>query len=114
MNINLKFDNMKTLFLLGALTIGGFTGTAHETLFSQNGIVHTPINEMIILNDEFSEIAISEVPQAVTDAIAKNFPTATLDKAYINEEKQYKLVLSLQDGTTGTLYADEDGNWLDM
>lgn len=105
---------MKTLFLLGALTIGSFTVTAQGALLVQNGIVHATVNEMIIVNDDFSEIAISEVPQTVKDAIAKNFPTATLDKAFVNDEKQYKLVLSLEDGTAGTLYADEDGNWLDM
>lgn len=105
---------MKTLFLLGALTIGGFTATAQEASLSQNGIVHAQTNESIIISADFSEIEISEVPQAVQDAVAKNFPTATLDKAYTNEEKQYKLELSLEDGTSGTVYADEEGNWLDM
>jgi hypothetical protein len=105
---------MKTLFLLGALTIGGLTVNAQDASLSQNGIVHTQVNKMIVVADDFSEIVVSEVPQAVKDAIAKNYPTATLDKAYTNEKKQYKLVLSLEDGTEGTLYADEDGNWLDM
>lgn len=105
---------MKTLFLLGALTIGGFTVTAQEASLSQNGVVHAQANESIIVSADFSEIEISEVPQAVQDAVAKNFPTATLDKAYTNEEKQYKLELSLEDGTSGTVYADEEGNWLDM
>ncbi|WP_419212865.1 hypothetical protein ACNR9Q_01745 [Maribacter sp. X9] len=105
---------MKTLFLLGALTIGGFAGTAQEASLSQNGIVHTNANKMIMVSDDFTEIAVSEVPQPVTDAISKNFPTATLDKAYTNKESQYKLVLSLEDGTSGTVYADKEGNWLDM
>ena len=105
---------MKTLFLLGALTIGGFTITAQEASLSQNGIVHTNVNEVIVVAEDFSEIDISEVPQAVTDAITTNFPTATLNKAYTNEENQYKLVLSLEDGTSGTVYADAEGNWLDM
>lgn len=105
---------MKTLFLLGALTIGGLTVSAQDAAISQNGIVNNQVNEIIIATDDFSEISISEVPQPVMDAIAKNFPTANLEKAYTNEEKQYKLVLSLEDGTQGTLYADEDGNWIDM
>ncbi len=105
---------MKTLFLLGALTIGGLTINAQDASLSQNGIVHNQVNKTIIVGDEFSEIAVSEVPQVVKDAIAKNYPTATLEKAYTNEEKQYKLLLSLEDGTEGTLYADEDGNWLDI
>jgi len=105
---------MKTLFLLGAITIGGFAVNAQEASFSQNGILHTQVNEIIVATDDFSEISVSEVPQTVMDAISKNYPTANLEKAYINDEKQYKLVLSLEDGTQGTVYADEDGNWIDM
>ena len=105
---------MKTLFLLGAMTIGGFAVNAQDALLSQNGILHNQVNEIAVVTDDFKEISVSEVPQAVADAISKNFPTATLDKAYANEEKQYKLVLSLEDGTQGTVYADEEGNWLDM
>lgn len=105
---------MKTLFLLGAMTIGGFTVNAQDALLSQNGILHNQVNEIAVVTDDFTEISVSEVPQAVADAISKNFPTATLEKAYANEEKQYKLVLSLKDGTQGTVYADEEGNWLDM
>jgi hypothetical protein len=64
--------------------------------------------------DEFTEIATSELPVAVTEAVTKNYPTATINKAYVNEDKQYKLEVSLEDGTSGTLYTDENGNWLDM
>lgn len=105
---------MKTLFLLGAMTIGGFAMNAQDALLAENGIQHNQVNEMLEVADDFKEISVSEVPQAVSDAVAKNFPTASLDKAYTNEEKQYKLVLSLEDGTQGTVYADEDGNWIDM
>ncbi|MEP2058301.1 MAG: hypothetical protein ABJJ05_10875 [Maribacter litoralis] len=105
---------MKTLFLLGAMTIGGFAMNAQDALLAENGIQHNQANEMLVVADDFKEISVSEVPQAVSDAVAKNFPTASLDKAYTNEEKQYKLVLSLEDGTQGTVYADEDGNWIDM
>ena len=105
---------MKTLFLFGALTIGGFAVNAQDALLSQNGVRHNQVSDIVVIAGEFTEISVSEIPQAVTDAISKNFPTATLDKAYANEEKQYKLVLSLNDGTQGTVYADEDGNWLDM
>lgn len=105
---------MKTLFLLGAMTIGGFAMNAQDALLAENGIQHNQVNEMLVVADDFKEISVSEVPQAVSDAVAKNFPTASLDKAYTNEEKQYKLVLSLEDGTQGTVYADEYGNWIDM
>lgn len=105
---------MKTLFLLGALTLGGFTMSAQDVLMAENGIQHNQINETLVVAEDFKEISVAEVPQAVSDAVAKNFPTASLDKAYTNSEKQYKLILSLEDGTQGTVYADENGNWIDM
>jgi len=105
---------MKTLFLLGAMTIGGFAMNAQDALLAENGIQHNQVNEISVVADDFKEISVAEVPQAVTDAVSKNFPTANLDKAYMNKEKQYKLVLSLEDGTQGTVYADEEGNWIDM
>ncbi|SIP95557.1 hypothetical protein [Maribacter ulvicola] len=105
---------MKTLFLLGAMTIGGFAMNAQDALPSENGIQHNQVNQISVVADDFKEISVAEVPQAVTDAVSKNFPTASLDKAYVNEKKQYKLVLSLEDGTEGTVYADEEGNWIDM
>lgn len=105
---------MKTLFLLGAMTIGGFAMSAQDVLVSENGIQHNQVNEISIATEDFEEISVAEVPQAVTDAVSKNFPTANLDKAYTNEKKQYKLVLSLEDDTQGTVYADEEGNWIDM
>ncbi len=63
---------------------------------------------------EFAEIGAEELPESVTSAVSKNYPTASIDKAYVNEANQYKLEVSLEDGTAGTLYADENGNWIEM
>ncbi len=100
---------MKKLFLLGALAIGGFTVTAQEA-----DVAQVDATEIIVATDDFAEIEISEIPTAVTEALSTNFPTAKVNKAYANDEKQYKLEVSLEDGTSGVLYADENGNWLDM
>lgn len=64
--------------------------------------------------DDFSEVTADELPEAVTAAVSKNYPTASIDKAYVNEANQFKLEVSLEDGTAGTLYADENGNWIEM
>ncbi len=63
---------------------------------------------------DFSEVGAEELPESVTSAVSKNYPTASIDKAYVNEANQYKLEVSLEDGTAGTLYADENGNWIEM
>lgn len=63
---------------------------------------------------DFSEVTADELPESVTAAVSKNYPTASIDKAYVNEANQFKLEVSLEDGTAGTLYADENGNWIEM
>jgi len=63
---------------------------------------------------EFSEVGAEELPESVTAAVSKNYPTASIDKAYVNDANQFKLEVSLEDGTAGTLYADENGNWIEM
>jgi len=101
---------MKKLFLVGVLAIGSLSVMAQD---AQEITVSTSVQESIGIN-VFSEIAVTELPEAVTEAVSKNYPTSTINKAYVNENKQYKLEVSLEDGTSGTLYADENGNWLDM
>jgi hypothetical protein len=70
--------------------------------------------EAVAGQDDFSEVGAEELPESVTAAVSKNYPTASIDKAYVNESNQYKLEVSLEDGTAGTLYADENGNWIEM
>ncbi len=100
---------MKKLVFVLALSLGSFTAFAQD---AQE--VQAVATEEVVAQDGFSEIAASELPEAVTAAVAKNYPTAKIDKAYTNEAKQYKLEVALEDGTTGTLYADENGNWIEM
>ncbi|PIB30873.1 hypothetical protein BFP77_03605 [Maribacter sp. 4U21] len=63
---------------------------------------------------DFTEISTSALPQAVMDAFTADFPSATLNKAYVNEEGQYKLEITNEDGSTAALYADAEGKWLEM
>lgn len=100
---------MKKLFLVGVLAIGSLSVAAN--------VPQSPQDEMakvVVQSSEFTEIATSELPTAITEAVARTYPTATIGKAYVNGEKQYKLEVALKDGTTGTLYADENGNWLEL
>ncbi|MFH6603366.1 hypothetical protein ACEZ3G_07755 [Maribacter algicola] len=100
---------MKKLVFVLALSLGSLTAFAQDT-----EEVQAEATEVVTAQDDFSEIAAEELPEAVTAAVSKNYPTAKIDKAYVNEEKQYKLEVSLEDGTSGTLYADENGNWIEM
>jgi len=99
---------MKKVIFVFAIALGSMTAFAQDT-----EQIEEAATEMVA-QDEFAEIATEELPEAVTAAVAKNYPTATIDKAYTNEAKQFKLEVSLEDGTSGTLYADESGNWIEM
>ncbi|MEK6153227.1 hypothetical protein WIW50_08205 [Flavobacteriaceae bacterium 3-367] len=98
---------MKKLFFAAAFALVGLTAFAQDE-------AQADATEVVVAQDDYTEIAASELPEAVTAAVAKNYPTATINKAYINEAKQYKLEVSLEDGTTGTLFADAEGNWIDQ
>ena len=101
---------MKKLIFATVFSLGSLTAFAQDT-----EDVQADATEVVAAaQDEFSEIAVEELPEAVTAAVEKNYPTATINKAYANEAKQFKLEVSLEDGTTGTLYADENGNWIEQ
>lgn len=100
---------MKKLMLVAVMALGTMTAFAQET-----EAVEEVATEAAVAQDDFSEVAVTELPEAVTAAVAKNYPTATIDKAYANEAAQYKLEVSLEDGTSGTLYADAEGNWIEL
>ena len=99
---------MKKLFFVLALSLGSLSAFAQDA-----EEVQTESTE-VVAQDDFTEITADQLPEAVTAAVAKNYPTAKIDKAYANEAKQYKLEVSLEDGTSGTLFADENGNWIEM
>lgn len=99
---------MKKLVFATVLVLGGLTGSV-----AASPIFHDGIMEEVIVQD-FTEIAVSEVPEAVTTALEQAYPGATLDKAYKNNDGQYKLEVSSEDGSTMELYADAEGNWIEM
>ncbi len=63
-----------------------------------------------VAQDDFSEIAVEEVPEAITTMIETNYPGATVNGAAKNEAGHYKVEVSLEDGTSGALIVDEEGN----
>ncbi len=64
--------------------------------------------------DGFNEVATEEIPEAITTALEAAHPGATVDKASMNEESQYKLEVTKEDGETAELYMDAEGNMIDM
>lgn len=96
---------MKKVILTAAIVLGGMSTFAGPLMAQTDEVVMTA-------QEEFKEIKAEELPQAVKDALAADFETATLDKAYINTKLEYKLEITV-DGASSTVYADEDGNWIE-
>lgn len=100
---------MKNLMIVAALALGTMTAFAQE---------EAPIEEVAVeavaIQDSFAELAIEELPEAITAALATDFPGATIAKAYVNEAAQYKLEVAKEDGEALELYADAEGNWIEL
>jgi len=96
---------MKKLILSAAIILGSFATYAQQSAPPKSEVT-TQTAE-----DTFTEIKVEEVPEAVKSALTKAYPTAVLDKAFINEKKEYKLQVTVGD-KTGALYADATGAWL--
>ncbi|WP_299781656.1 hypothetical protein [uncultured Formosa sp.] len=89
------------VFVLGSVSIYS-TATRFEN--SEKRIIKS-------LQDEFKEIDIAILPTAITEAVAKDFKSAAISKAYINDVKEYKLILK-EEGVLKTVYVTETGIWI--
>lgn len=94
---------MKKLVLMSALVLGSFT-MATASVLSVNGID-------VVLQDNYTEISLDNLPQAIKDAVEADYAGATIDKAFVNESKVFKLEVS-HDGASSTLYANSEGEWI--
>lgn len=95
---------MKKLFIVSAFMLGfvGFTAV------QANSVIN---HAVVCIQDGFVAIAADDLPDAVKKAMAKDFPDATLAESYVNENKQYKLVLNIGEASK-TVYINENGEWI--
>ena len=98
---------MKKVILTAAIVLGGLSTYANSA-FAMNT---AEVIELRVQQD-YKLIDNNALPKAVKDALAADFPTATLDKAYVNDSEEYKLDVNI-DETAISLYVDKDGNWIE-
>lgn len=95
---------MKKLFVAVALVMGLGTSVA----FAEN--FHASVDSVTVVN-EFKPIDVKELPQAVQDAVAKDYAQFTIKEAYVEEmegTKTYKVVLTdSEDNTAAVLYTEK-------
>ena len=95
---------MKKLIILAALILGSLTSFASTPIISS-------INTINIVQEEYTEIKNEELPEAVQSDLKKSYPDATIDKAYVNAKKEYKIDITVGN-QKATVFADVNGNWI--
>jgi hypothetical protein len=96
---------MKKLLLSTAIILGNLSIYASIS----NNFDNT--KNVVNFQSEYTEVVTNAVPAAVKKALQTAYPSAKLDKAFVNEKKEYKLEISVGDQKT-TVYLDSNGSWL--
>ncbi len=96
---------MKKLFVAVALVMGLGTSVA----FAEN--LSRGVDTVTVVND-FTPIEIKDLPQAVQDALKKDYASFTIKEASVEEAddvKTYKVVLVSEEGEESTVLFNENG-----
>ncbi len=101
--------------LVAVMALGTMTAFAQEEVMEEaTANLEEVAAEAVEAQDGFNEVALEELPEAITQALEAAHPGASVAKAYMNEQSQYKLEVTKEDGEQVELYADAEGNWLEM
>ena len=96
---------MRKLILSVAILASSLTVVAFANNIS-------PIETITIsATEDFTEVALEELPTSITIAVQKDYTDALVTKAYVNSNAQYKLELKAEE-VTNIVFIDKDGNWL--
>ena len=100
---------MKKVLVAVALVMGLGSSVA----FAQEVINTTSVEMQVqVPQDEFTKIDVKELPEAVAQAVAKNYEGATIKEAYVAEKesgKVYKVILTTKDSQEVTVLMNEKG-----
>ncbi len=68
-----------------------------------------PIVSSIILQDDYKEIKIENLPQAISSTIKKHYPDGIIEKVGVNEYSVYKIIIVIKDKKKMIL-CEQNGN----
>jgi hypothetical protein len=97
---------MKKLILSSAIVLGSLSTFSAQAQEKKS----TP-TEQVPATDGYTEIKSEQVPVAVSESLKKAYPTATVNRVYVNDKKEYKLEVKVGD-KEGALFAKETGEWI--
>jgi len=99
---------MKKVLVAVAMVLG----MGSTTVFAQDVQTAQVVATQQAPQDEFVKIEVTELPQTVTDAVAKLGEGTTIKEAFVctkEDGKVFKLVLTAEDGTETTVLFNEKG-----
>ena len=94
---------MKKLILSAAIILGSFATFAQTAAPAK-----TAVTTQTAVSETYTEIKLEEVPSSVILALKTAKPDAVIEKAYINEKKEYKLDIKIG-SISSTVYTDAAG-----
>ena len=96
---------MKKLILSAVIVLGSLSTFAQAQTETKTEETTQTVGE------NYTEIKAEELPAAVQAALKAAHPTAVVEKAFVNEKKEFKLEIKVGD-QKATVYADANGNWI--
>ena len=100
---------MKKVLVAVALVLGLGSSVAFAQEVSNTPAVETQTQAP---QDEYTKIEVKDLPEAVTQAIAKSYEDATIKEAYVAEKetgKVYKVIITTKDAQEVTVLLNEKG-----
>ncbi len=100
---------MKKVLVAVAIVLGLGSSVAFAQEVSNSTTVEAQAQ---VLQDEYTAIEVKDLPEAVTEAIAKSHEGATIKEAYVAEKegtKLYKVVLTVGEDKEETVILNEKG-----
>lgn len=99
------------------LTFAGilFLVTTTQAQVYANSTSEEPFVEVIEAQDEYKTIEVSELPEAVTASIARDYEEAETTEAWVKKDEGksvYKIKINVNDEEK-ELFADAEGNWIE-
>ena len=94
---------MKKLILSAAIVLGSLSMHAETAVFT---------NEMVqTVNDQDGYKEVDGVPAAVKKSLDEAYPGVVLEKAWVNDQKEYKIEVTVR-GEKSIVYTDATGKIL--
>lgn len=109
-----KYKKMKKLGISLIAAGAFFFGVQNMQAQEEGEMEVEEVVEMEMEQDEFVELDLMALPQAVKDALLTDYNGAVAEEAWVKakgEMKIYKLKINVK-GETQKVLIDQDGNWL--